>query len=396
MYKILIISFIFNIFSGEAGASSHKYIASRYQLKDLEVLENQKSFREFFAHAKDVLPSLRNKNWKQMVQSMAMSYLNNLRLTDGNINPKDYLLINDISKWSTLKNDEFFIKNRDQTLIKYYNYCFKNSEFQSCYKKALRFYKKNKTHPEFGFTFLKNVIKTLDKNNIENDFHINYQLELWPFIDSLVKSSISEFYCAQSPLKEAIEQKILQESYKDSNFKVLDNLHPDCWKVIKKGLISTLFKYTDAYSRKKVFKTLKGTVRLSKTDTYLYIVLQMLSGINLNAKETMNYWDHMKKLSKDYKLREILLKKLKSYSTLPGDVFLGATKQQKLITKAFVNYFPEYIDFYATTCIEHLNGSRETAGGNPATKCHQLFKLSKSIKLLPKSKVYQYTKLTTF
>lgn len=379
-----------------ANASHPRMVSTRYQIQDLKVLEMEKSYREFFSHAKDVLPSKRNKAWKKMVQSMAMDFLNVLKLTKGNLSQQDYKTVLNISKWAALKEDEFFIKNRDFTLIQYYDYCFKNKEYNTCYNMAYDFYKKYKTHPEFGYDFIKNVSKNIKIDNAENDFHINYQLKLWPFIDGLVKSSISEFYCAQSPLKETIEQKILQESFKGKHFAVLNLIHPDCWKVIKNNFITTLFQYTDAYSRKKVFKALKDNVRLGTTDTYFYTILQLLSGINLSPKETLEYWKRMHKISKNYLLREKLLARLKSYIPLPGNVFLGVTKQQKIISRALAKYFPEYIDFYATTCIDHLSGKVETQGGNPATHCHDLFKLSRSVDLLPKAKIYQYTKLTTF
>ncbi len=382
--------------SSWTNAYSPSQTSPRYQVRDLEVLESEKSYREFFQHAKDVLPSKRNKAWKQMVQSMAMEFLNTLKLSNGNISPKNYKSILEISKWATLKNDEFFIKNRDITLIQYYKYCFNSSEYQTCYNKAYDFFKKYNTHTEFGYTLIKAVSNRIKTETAENDFQINYQLKLWPFIATLIKSPISEFYCAQSPLKETIEQKILQQTYNNTKFSVLHHLHPDCWKVIKKGFITTLFQHTDAYSRKKVFHALKGTVRLSSNDTYLYTVLQMLSGINLTPEETLEYWDRMQKLSKNYKLREKIFAKLKTYIPLPGNTFIGATKQQKHISRALSRYFPEYIDFYATTCIQHFSGEKNTYGGNPATHCHDLFKLSKSLNLLPKAKVYQYTKLTTF
>lgn len=379
-----------------ANASSPSQLEQKYQIQDLEVLESEKSFREFFAHAKDVLPSKRKKTWKKMVLSMSMDYLNTLKMTNGNLNPKDYKLTLEISKWSTLRSDEFFVKNRDIVFIKHYKYCFRKMDYKDCYNKASDFYKKYKTHPEFGYTFIKEITQGNKRNTAEQDFETNYQLKFWPFIEKLVKSPISEFYCAQSPLKETIEQKVLQQAYKHKSFQVLKHLHPDCWKVIKKGFISTLFRHTDAYSRKKVFSSLKGTVRLGKTDTYLYTTLQLLSGIKLSAQETLLYWQRMKELAHNYKLREILIAKLKTYIPLPGKVFIGATKQQRHIVKALTTYFPEYLDYYSTTCIDHFSGEKETYGGNPATNCHDLFKLSKTQDILPKTKVYQYTKLTTF
>jgi uncharacterized protein YcaQ len=44
--------------------------AAAYSMVDLEALEKEQSFGEFFAHALDIRPSERNDYWKTMVQNM--------------------------------------------------------------------------------------------------------------------------------------------------------------------------------------------------------------------------------------------------------------------------------------------------------------------------------------
>ncbi|MCO4754768.1 MAG: hypothetical protein KC478_09800, partial [Bacteriovoracaceae bacterium] len=49
--------------------------ATLYDIKDLEVLESNKSYREFLDHALDIRPSDRKKQWTEMVNNMAVGFL---------------------------------------------------------------------------------------------------------------------------------------------------------------------------------------------------------------------------------------------------------------------------------------------------------------------------------
>ena len=50
-----------------------------YSLADLEVLQKGKSYEEYFEHARDILPSKRNEYWIEMLSSMAIDYVDELR-----------------------------------------------------------------------------------------------------------------------------------------------------------------------------------------------------------------------------------------------------------------------------------------------------------------------------
>ncbi|MFP5459502.1 MAG: hypothetical protein ACLGG7_12270, partial [Bacteriovoracia bacterium] len=49
--------------------------AQGYTMGDLEALEKERSYSEFFSHALDIRPSERTEYWKTMVQNMGESYL---------------------------------------------------------------------------------------------------------------------------------------------------------------------------------------------------------------------------------------------------------------------------------------------------------------------------------
>ena len=389
LFSLLIL--IFSIYKANASSQPQRPL---YKLKDLEALESEQEFKEFFAHAKDVLPSKRTKIWKNMVRSMAMQMLAPMKKLAKSLSAEDYTFILEISNWPVLKENEFYIKQRDEVLVNHFANCFKNNEYIDCYNTALEFTNKYPTSPEFSFNLISHIQKTTP--TAKQHYFASEQLGLWPLVQKLVKNELSEFYCKREPLKQTIEQKFFTLAFKNISFNVSDYIHKDCWKAMKSDFKKTLLSSNDPYLRKKTYTVLENNISLNKEEVYTFTLLQMLSGIKLTNDDTITFWNRLEKLSKNYKLRNKLLSHLKSRIPLAGDVFLGATKQQKLITKAINQYFPDYIDFYSTTCLEHLQGIKETVGGNPATKCHELFELSGALKLLPAGKQSQYTKMMSY
>lgn len=365
-----------------------------YQLKDLEVLENNKEYIEFFNHAKDVLPRKRSKIWQNMVLSMAMQMLAPLKKKQNTLELKDYELILKISHWPVLKNNEFFIQQRDAVLLNHFKYCFINNNYKDCYSKVLDFKNKYETSTEFSFHLIKKIQNI--KTEQEEYFFYSEQYGFWNLVSDLVKHELSEFYCHKSPLKETITNKLFALSYTSDELTITDHIHKDCWSSIHDYFKHTLLTNKDDRLRAKMLALLKGQINFTKNEKYLSSVLNLLSDKSHSPKEVIKLWDEIKILSQDYKLRNKILKQLKAITPLPGELFNAKTKQHKLMAKAINQYFPEYIDFYATTCLDHLRGIIETPGGNPAMRCHELFNLSKSLKLLPQGKQDQYFEIMKY
>jgi len=109
-------------------------------------------------------------------------------------------------------------------------------------------------------------------------------------------------------------------------------------------------------------------------------------------------WSDLLKLGNNYQLREKILKSIRSIDPLPGKIFKSSTqnKRHKVIVKNFAKNFPEYIDFYAQTCIKYVSGEKKFPNGRPALECDDLFKLSKKLTHLPDPVVELYRKYKNF
>lgn len=93
----------------------------------------------------------------------------------------------------------------------------------------------------------------------------------------------------------------------------------------------------------------------------------------------------MQELATQPAQREAIMKVLKAWHPLPGDLFtdLDLTKR-RTVARHLQRFFPEYLDFYARTCVEFFGGKRRFPEGNPASNCHELFELAGQEKgLLP-------------
>ena len=128
----------------------------------------------------------------------------------------------------------------------------------------------------------------------------------------------------------------------------------------------------------------------------LYLVEQFLQNDNLNHSEIDESLKSLNTVALDHTLREMVLKKIKTYDPLPGKLFLQTSKSGVGRVRILARKFPEMIDLYARTCLSYLKGEKEFPRGNPTPECHELFKLSKTLDILPKSFIKQYGHATKF
>jgi len=394
MYKSILCFITLALYLTVSSASSQKIdISTLYDIKDLQALKTNNSYSEFFQHAKDIRPGQRDDNWNQMVRSMSMGFLDQLS-KDKQISLTDFNLVKNISNWSGLKEDEFYLRKRNSIALKYYEQCFKIKSWGECYKSILDFYTKFDNSAESGLNFAKLLVKN---NSIMNSKDISEQViiqyDLWPFISAMANSSISEFYCHKEPMQLIVVNKLYQMTKSDKNFKVTSLLHKDCFKALIPSFKQNLLSANNPYIREKTFTILDHNSFISKNDRSEYYLLQLLDGVTFNKQQTLDSFELLKKLAEDYKLRETLLDKLKQIIPLPGKVFTYKTKSSLAISRGLTRYFPEYVDYYATTCLNHLSGDISTPGGNPATYCHEFYSTAKLTKLIPSSKIKAYDNL---
>lgn len=394
MYKIIFCFIFINLYNQLSLASSQKpELYTIYDIKDLKALKSDSSFREFFQHAKDIRPGQRDKEWDQLVQSMSMGLLDQLSKSKS-ITDKDFELVKTISSWTQIKEDEFFLRKRNSVALKYFGQCFKTNSWDNCYNPMLDFYTKFDNSPESGLNMAKLLVK---HNSIMNTKDISEQIiikyDLWPFVSAMAKSPLSEFYCHKEPMQLIVVNKLYQMTKSDKNFQVNNLLHKDCFKALIPSFKENLLTANNPYIREKTYTILDHNSFISKTDRSEYYLLQLLDGVVFNKKQTLDSFELLKKIAEDYKLRDELLLKLKKIIPLPGKVFTYKTKSALAISRGLSRYFPEYVDYYASTCLSHLSGESTTVGGNPATYCHEFYNTAKLVKIIPKAKIQNYDKI---
>lgn len=348
---------------------AHGQTKQIYALEDLEVLANEKSFAEFFSHAKDVVPSKRTSTWKSLVSSMSSSYLNRLMVVE--ITPSEFETTQQISKWPNLKEDEFFIEKYSKVAVRYFEQCFK-VRGKLCEPILKRFIKTNTVDKRLGV-------------ELANLMYVNgIQKDLYSLVRPMAQDTLGEFYCGKMPTS----QIILEEIYRNSEEIV--KIHKDCLETLKPLIVANLTKASSPLARYTSYTILQKSDTLSPLQRSVYLTSQLISSFTLDSSQTLQAFQELKNLSESAVQREKVMEQLKEMVPLPGKVFKLRTKSSYAIVSGLLRYMPEYIDFYATTCIDHLSGRRTTTGGNPATECHEFFKLSKLMKIIPPTKLKAY------
>ena len=352
--------------------SAHGQSKQIYALEDLEVLANEKSFSEFFIHAKDVVPSKRSSKWKSLVSTMSSSYLNRLMVVE--ITPMEFETTQQISKWASLKEDEFFIEKYSKVAVRYFDQCFK-LRGKLCGPIVNKFVKTNTINKKLGV-------------ELANLMYINgIQKDLYPLIRPMAQDTLGEFYCGKMPTS----QIILDDIYRSSG--EIAKIHSDCLKTLKPLIVTSLTKANSPLARYTSYTILEKSGTLSPLQKSVYLTGQLISSFTLDSSQTLQAFNELKKLSESAAQRERVMNQLKEMVPLPGKVFKLRTKSSYAIISGLLRYMPEYLDFYATTCIDHLSGKKSTIGGNPATECHEFFELSKLMKIIPESKRASYDKI---
>lgn len=386
-------SFILIIFFCLACVNNASSQENLYNMNDLNVLQKDKSFIEFFQHAKDIRPGLRDDNWHNLVKNMSMEMLDKIQKKNL-VSETDFNLVKKISEWSSLKNDEFFLRKRNLVAIKYYSNCSQSLKWEKCYQEILDFYKKNDQNAELGVGLAKALY---NQNPVFKDKKPNEEVilkyDLWPLVATMAKSSIGEFYCAKEPMQTLIINKLYQKVKDNNQFNPNAFVHKDCFKVLIPNLKANLLSSNNTYIRSKTFHILNRNSTINIEDRSQFYLMELLDGTNNDKQQTLKSFEVLKQLSNNEALRSKILNRLEGIIPLPGKVFSLESNSAKAITSGLSRYIPEYIDFYASTCLNHLSGIAKTEGGNPATYCHEFYKMAQKSNLIPKYKLIQYNKL---
>ncbi len=359
--------------------------ADKYTIQDLEQLQINKNYTEFLLHAHDIRPSKRDKHWKEMLQTMAVGQLDFL-LNKRIFNQKSFKLIEKAALWPELLEDEFFQIKRNRFAQFYLENCFqKRANKSSCKNDLLNFWNASNQNPDLAMSLV-NVLRTF---TADRDF--------WSFYQKVTKSNSQEFYCPKAPVKKSILTHLRKNlsSVEDPKFVkkfIEDNLGESCWESILIDLKELLFSKSFTL-RNFAFKALSSKDSLTQVekDSFLafYILTNPIKGDTFNLA-----WSLIEKVGENYTRRMNVLKVLKSLDPLPGEVFSNIdTIKRSAVIQLFADNFPEYIDFYAKTCVNFLKGVGSYPRGNPTLHCEELYSSSKSKRWISQPLKMQYSSI---
>jgi hypothetical protein len=334
-----------------------------YQLKDLEVLQQEFNYQEFFMHAMDILPSQRNKYWKKMVTNMAESYLKDLK-NQKHINQSDFTMVLSLSKWPVVKNNEFFRTERIQVLRKYFTICLQEKR-EHCSLHASQIWLTTTDDFELGLLLLE---------KFEHAMPLPLKIESFDLIYPSLVSKISTFLC-----RKHLVQKHAFAWLKDLTHRVpreklsghiLGRINTDCWNELSAKLQLTITS-ENTIEREYAYTLLFATNGLTKEQQDLYYTLYLLEGPSKG--DTYNRaWNRMNELGKSHQRRNRVLQKIKQLNNLPGQVFeMDDKKHRQTLIKQISQNFPEYFDHMSRACMDYFQGK---ANNGPSLHCHHLLK----------------------
>lgn len=330
--------------------------AVRYTIEDLRVLYQEKSHHEYMKHYLDVRPSKRDVEWKKMTREMATSLTDEL-IAKNQITRENFNKLTKYIENRNLKAYAFFTLAYSKFSRLYFSKC------NHCKDDLDRYISHSARYPDIDF----DVYRSLDK-------------KLQPQYDSLVKAPLlsndSIYYCKEQQGQEALLNILLKEvnrtDSKDAIIAKAKNIfNPDCLNGFKKEDINQILMHAN-YSSEIIYLTFKAFDKIDKQTNDLFLMNYLLT--NPVPGPIMNMaWNEVETLSADYKKRQKVLAGLVSQHPLSGEIFHRrndtATTKSKVIIKRFAKNFPEYINFYAQTCLDFYNGTKKFPLGNPALHC---------------------------
>jgi hypothetical protein len=348
-------------------------INSNYNLKDLEILEKEKNYNEFFEHAYELRPSERTKSWKKLYVKMALTMLDEkIRLKEYNLN--SFKEIEKISQNPNLIDDEIYQNKRVQFSIKYFKNCFEeNLDKNSCVNDLYRHWENSTQDAEAALSYLQ-LLSTYTNNNRDT----------WTFYNSIVTDQVAPLYCKKPEIQKAIFQKISIESFNDDfdgNYKkiigklisekCLNALYPN----LKDAIIST---QVNGLNKEQALDILWQLNQISDEEKDYFLVIYLFGGPVVGQKMNLS-WNLVESLSENYLRRMKILNHFKKLELIPDNIFIDPNSpRNKSIINLFAKNFPEVLNYYGIECVNFLKG-KEKSHVTSSLTCKQF--LEASIKL---------------
>lgn len=339
-----------------------------YSKKDLAILVTQKEYQEFFAHAKDIRPTLRDQQWEKNVTLMGQEFLKSVIFRE-ELSSKMNLQVDKLLKWPKLSQNSSFHQLYDKFKITYY------SQKSSLTPEEIeQFWSLSTQTPKSAFELVK-ILSTRG--------HFEYQIS--KLLLKISNGSVSTFYCRDRNIQKLLFKSLKKTFMSDPASLAVEQtrlLNKECLKEWSGTLISELSRgeLSDKILRFKILKSNK-LISAAEEEDFLFDYFMNTPYVG----DTLNYaWAFITKLGSDYPLRKRFLNKIEKRRFLPGKLFaLQDVKRRIPLLNHLNQNFPEYIDTYLSTCLAFFEGKKEFPFGNPTLECRNFMTKKENYRFIP-------------
>ncbi len=357
--------------------------ANLYNFEDLQALEGQKSYKEFLNHSRDIRPSERTKVWSEMLSHMATDYMVHLK-NKKDFDKSTFEYVQYLSDWPELRDDAFFHTKREVYILEYLKDCYVKS-LSHCRAHAKESWDLGRKNLDNG-TLLAEVLVTYDPKT-----------DITPYISLALKQDVAKFYCRKNFIQgwvlNTIAPRLISIEDTDKVTQVISNVvNPSCMEAMKPLFERGLFS-ANKELKSISYRILKAFNYISTSDEDLYLTTYLLDGPSVG--KTFNLaWSMLKQISQDFERRKSLLGRLAKLDPLPDALFdSGNILKRDTVTNFLFQHIPEYISFYAETCVNFRLGKGVFPHGNPTLYCDKFFELSKDKNWLSQEVNLKYSAL---
>ena len=347
-----------------------------YSMEDLEALDDLKSSGEILKHIYDIRPSQRDTKWQSILNRNIRFFINRV-ISSQKLSIADYRMIEKITASKYLDNDEIFLIKRAEYLEVFFENCFGQNinkgfncaeEINLAIKKSPNLELYPEAHSSLGLVLKKHRPST----------------KLLPFIKTAITRPIGLKIC-QNPFVIAeillkLEQIIDDSSTKKEHItKTNDLMGQECLGMIVTEVKTNFTEVASTDLQEKYYKWLKMINRLDETENIKLLSLLFLNG--LKPGETLNLaWNSLKELSENFNLRSKVLAELKNYDPVPDNFLKKDALSKKVFLRHLDKNFPEFIDYYTSTCKNYYQGTQYFPKGNPTVHCKEFLNVFKQLK----------------
>lgn len=368
-----------------------------YTLADLEILEKERAYPEFFKHAFDIRPSERSEYWKKMMENMGEGHLRALTQKT-RLDHSDFVLMERLMGHSVLAQFEFFRQRRQEVALKWFQQCFKEDATASspCWQDLLSFWEKDRQEIDLAPRLLMTVgpyLPTSKPDDQDSRQRARAEISEIFILAPMLKDSVAGSQCQKPEIRQVVwteARRLWGTTLREQDYQAgLNSLaHASCWQSISQWARTLLMNGASIEELNMTYQLLThlGTITPQERDIYLvsYALGTPARGDLFNLA-----WNRIQELGQRPTERDLVLARLKSWRPLPGHIFgdLDLAKR-RAIGRHMKQNFPEYLDYYARTCIDFYGGKQRFPDGNPALSCREMFDLATTEKdLLPATMV---------